>query len=169
MTPPRLDPILELLLDVMPAAVLVVAALVLATLPAQPVVELAPLPSPSTSSAPAAVPTPPPPPRPSPARHRAARHRATPPAGTGELLSSTAYCLTGTMADGTRVDAYPAWTVAAGNRWPLGTRLYVVELGITVRIRDRIGHGSDLDLALPGDCPAADRYGRRAVHVRRLS
>lgn len=94
---------------------------------------------------------------------RASRSRPRTP--TDVLLSSTAYCLTGTMADGTRVDAYPPFTVAAGNRWALGTRLRVVELGITVTIRDRIGYGSDLDFAIPGDCHRAEAYGRRAVHV----
>lgn len=79
-------------------------------------------------------------------------------------VSSTAYCLTGTMANGQAV--YRG--AVAGNRWPLGTRLQVSDSpygpGIFT-VADRIGHGSELDFAMPGDCPGARSWGRRTVTV----
>jgi hypothetical protein len=89
------------------------------------------------------------------------------PAGGGVVVSSTAYCLTGHMANGR-----PARRGAvAANRWPLGTRLRVSPspVGEIVTVEDRIGHGSQLDFALPGDCGAARAWGRRAVTVEVLS
>jgi 3D (Asp-Asp-Asp) domain-containing protein len=77
-----------------------------------------------------------------------------------QTLSVTAYCDTGTMADGHRA----RWGAAAGNHWPFGTKLRVGGW-FTVTVEDRIRHGSDLDLAMPGNCPAALRWGRRAVTV----
>lgn len=78
-------------------------------------------------------------------------------------VSSTAYCLTGTMANGRRTHR----GAVAGNRWPLGTRLRVSPspVGEVVVVEDRIGHGSELDFALPGDCAAARAWGRRTVTV----
>lgn len=79
------------------------------------------------------------------------------------LLSSTAYCLTGTMANG-----QPARRGAvAANRWPLGTRLRVnpSPVGELVTVEDRIGSGSELDFALPGSCDEARQWGRRRVSV----
>jgi 3D (Asp-Asp-Asp) domain-containing protein len=80
--------------------------------------------------------------------------------------AATAYCLRGTMADGT----YTRPGSAAHNGFALGTR-------ITVRpapwwhpsgqfvVRDRIGYGTDLDLWAP-DCGTAILYGRRSVSVQ---
>lgn len=55
----------------------------------------------------------------------------------------------------------------AANRWPIGTRLRVSPspVGEEVVVKDRIGHGSELDFALPGACSEAIRWGRRAVTV----
>lgn len=79
--------------------------------------------------------------------------------------SSTAYCLSGTMADGTTVrpgsiahNGYPLGTHITVRPSPTGRRRFVV--------RDRIGWGSELDFWLP-TCGAARAWGRRAVHVSR--
>lgn len=83
--------------------------------------------------------------------------------GRGVVVESTAYCLTGTMANGQRAHR----GAVAANRWPLGTRLRVTPspVGELVTVEDRIGHGSELDFAMPGDCAAARQWGRRAVTV----
>lgn len=77
-------------------------------------------------------------------------------------MSSTAYCLTGAMASGRRT--YRG--AVASNDYPLGTRLRVSDgpygAGV-VTVEDRIGHGTELDFAMPGDCAGARAYGRRAV------
>lgn len=83
-------------------------------------------------------------------------------------LSSTAYCETGLMANGQRTRRY----VAAGNRWPLGTVLHVSDSPYgpgDFTVLDRIGHGSDLDFAMPGDCAGARAWGRRTVTVEVVS
>lgn len=72
---------------------------------------------------------------------------------------STAYCLNGTMADGTRTRSGSV----ASNRHPLGQRLTVN--GQRYIVRDRIGHGSELDIWM-SSCADALRYGRRTVKVR---
>lgn len=61
----------------------------------------------------------------------------------------------GAVAMGTRANPWP----------PLGTRLRVhpSPVGELVTVEDRIGHGSELDFALPGDCAAAIAWGRRPV------
>lgn len=112
----------------------------------------------------------PPAPRPSPSR--ASRSRPSPKpvlraASTtgGVTLSSTAYCLTGTMANGQRV--YRG--AVAGNRWPLGTRVAVSDSPYgpgVFTVADRIGHGSSLDFGMPGDCSGARKWGRRTITVR---
>lgn len=79
--------------------------------------------------------------------------------------TSTAYCLRGTMADGT-------WTRPASiahNGYPLGTRVTVWPSPTGRRrfiVRDRIGWGTTLDFWQP-TCSSALRWGRRTVHVRR--
>lgn len=92
---------------------------------------------------------------------------AAPPAGAGaSTVTSTAYCLTGTMASGRRT--YRG--AVAANAWPLGTRLWVSASPYgpgVFTVEDRIGHGSQLDFAMPGDCAGARQWGRRAVQVRR--
>lgn len=80
-------------------------------------------------------------------------------------VSSTAYCLTGTMASGRRV----YWGAAAMNGTPLGSRYQVLDgprAGETLTVEDRIGHGSAFDIAYPGDCRGATNYGRRTISIR---
>lgn len=112
-------------------------------------------------------------PRPSTtSRSALAGRRASAPVRTartlsgGERLESTAYCLTGRMANGQ--NTYRG--AVAANRWPLGTRLLVSSspagVGTRVTVTDRIGHGSSLDFALPGDCAGARSWGRRTVTVQ---
>lgn len=77
-------------------------------------------------------------------------------------MSSTAYCLTGRMANGQRTHR----GAVASNDYPLGTRLRVSDgpYGPGVfTVEDRIGHGTQLDFAMPGDCDGARRYGRRTL------
>lgn len=83
-------------------------------------------------------------------------------------MESTAYCLTGTMANGERV--YRG--AVAANRWPLGTRVWVSDSPYgagTFEVADRIGHSSQLDFGMPGDCAGARQWGRRTIRVRVLS
>lgn len=98
---------------------------------------------------------------------RASRSRtapADPQSETGSHLSSTAYCETGLMANGDHT--YRG--AVAGNRWKLGTRVHVTDSpygpGIFT-VTDRIGHGSELDFAMPGDCAGARTWGRRSIRV----
>ena len=78
-------------------------------------------------------------------------------------VSSTSYCQSGIMADGqmTHMGA------AAGNMWPLGTRLEILSgshQGTSVTIEDRIGWGSQLDF-FTWSCRAAIDYGREQIEV----
>lgn len=78
--------------------------------------------------------------------------------------TSTAYCLHGTMADGT----YTRAGSIAHNGYALGTRVTVWPSPTGQRrfvVRDRIGWGTQLDFWLP-TCSAALAWGRRLVHVR---
>lgn len=82
-------------------------------------------------------------------------------------MSSTAYCLTGTMASGRRVYS----GAAAMNGVPLGTRYQVLSgprAGETFVVEDRIGRGSAFDIAYPGNCGAARQYGRRTISIRQV-
>lgn len=103
-------------------------------------------------------------PRTTPTRASRTRPLAAPKTRSGSLLNSTAYCETGLMANGHRT--YQG--AVAGNRWPLGTRLHVSNSpygpGIFT-VTDRIGHGSQLDFAIPGDCTAARTWGRRSIRA----
>lgn len=78
-------------------------------------------------------------------------------------LSVTAYCWTGSRA----ANGQSHMGTAAGNRWPLGTRLHVASVG-DVTITDRIGWGSDLDLYFgrSGCEQRAVQFGRRTLKVR---
>lgn len=88
-----------------------------------------------------------------------------PVSATGETrrVSSTAYCLTGTMASGKRVYS----GAVAMNGMPFGSRWYAVELGRTFTVEDRIGHSSQFDIWMPS-CRAALDYGRRTLTIRRV-
>lgn len=81
------------------------------------------------------------------------------------LAESTAYCLKGTMADGTKVRRGSV----AMNRHPLGTRITIKGHGPDGRtrytVRDRIGSGSELDFWVRS-CGTARGWGRRHVNYR---
>jgi hypothetical protein len=82
-------------------------------------------------------------------------------------VSSTAYCLTGTMANGQRV--YRG--AVAMNGVPFGTKYRVLDgplQGAVLTVSDRIGSGSSFDVAMPGDCPAARAYGRRRIRIEQV-
>lgn len=91
------------------------------------------------------------------------RHRKT-----GELrVDSTAYCLSGYMANGQQT----ASGAAAMNGVPLGTKFRVRSgplRGKILTVKDRVGSGSDFDVAMPDRCGAAERYGRRVINIRRV-
>lgn len=79
--------------------------------------------------------------------------------------TSTAYCLSGKMADG----SYTRARSVAHNGYPLGTKITVDPPFRGVRrwvVRDRIGHGTQLDFWTPS-CANAIRYGRKTVKVRK--
>jgi 3D (Asp-Asp-Asp) domain-containing protein len=80
------------------------------------------------------------------------------------LASSTAYCLQGTMADG----SYTRPGSVAHNGYRLGTHLWISPSPTGRRrfvVRDRIGWGTQLDFWTPS-CAAARAWGRRTVRVR---
>lgn len=88
--------------------------------------------------------------------------------GPSVMVGSTAYCLTGTMANGEGVHR----GAVASNMHPLGTLLKFKRRvwvgGIKqryFRVKDRIGHGSQLDVWLPS-CGAAIVYGRQLRSYR---
>lgn len=97
---------------------------------------------------------------PRPAVHR----RARPARSSGTLLDVTAYCGTGNR---TASGQWPQLGMAAGNRWPFGTRLHIAGYG-TVTVEDRIGWGSDVDLYFGSgpDCEQrASNFGRQHLRV----
>ena len=87
---------------------------------------------------------------------------------TGKLrVESTAYCLRGRMSNG----QYTYDGAAAMNGVPLGTKFRVLSgplRGRTLAVKDRIGSGSQFDVAMPGRCRAATNYGRRVINIRRV-
>lgn len=88
-------------------------------------------------------------------------------ASPARTVSSTAYCLTGRMASGKRV--YRG--AVAMNNVPLGSRWKILTgplKGQTLTVEDRIGHSSQFDVAMPGDCRAARRYGRQRIRIQRV-
>lgn len=93
---------------------------------------------------------------------RAARSRLL----TGVRLDVTMYCWTGNR---TSSGVWPQVGMAAGNRWPFGTRIRVPGRGVVV-VTDRIGHGSDLDLygGREGCQERAIRFGRQRLPVQVL-
>lgn len=80
------------------------------------------------------------------------------------VVVSTAYCLSGTMADGSHTRAGSV----ASNHYRLGTHL-VIKHAPTRRkhwvVRDRIGYGTELDFWVP-TCGQARQWGRRTIKVR---
>jgi 3D (Asp-Asp-Asp) domain-containing protein len=106
----------------------------------------------------------------------AALAAATPLAGAAEAadampvapartmtVSSTAYCLRGTMANGRRVHV----GAVAFNYARLGARISVSRSPYgpgRFTVEDRIGSGSQLDFWVPS-CARARAWGRRSVRV----
>ncbi len=91
----------------------------------------------------------------------ATRSRQKPAEGrAGRVLSVTCYVATGNR---TASGVWPKPGMAAGNRWPFGTRLRVQRYGV-VTVTDRIGHGSELDLFFASriDCI---NFGRQRLLV----
>ncbi|MEX2586421.1 MAG: hypothetical protein WD602_00295 [Actinomycetota bacterium] len=87
--------------------------------------------------------------------------------GPSRTVHSTAYCLTGQMASGRRT--YTG--AAAMNGVPLGARYRVLSgpaAGRVFTIEDRIGWGSQFDIAYPGNCGAARQYGSRTISIERM-
>jgi 3D (Asp-Asp-Asp) domain-containing protein len=86
-------------------------------------------------------------------------------------VTSTGYCLTGTTASGYRLTGSPTVNMrrtVASNDFRLGTRLYIKPSPTGMRhfiVRDRIGHGTQLDFWIP-KCGNALRWGRRTVTIR---
>jgi 3D (Asp-Asp-Asp) domain-containing protein len=86
---------------------------------------------------------------------------------TTVLAVSTAYspCSSGSiMADGTHTRAGSV----AHNGYPLGKRLTIWPSPDGRRrftVRDRIGHGTEVDFWV-ADCQQAIQWGRRTVHIR---
>ncbi len=102
-------------------------------------------------------------PAPPPERQPEAARAAAP----ARRVTSTAYCHTGAMASGRPTYA----GAAAMNGAPLGSRYQVLtgpRAGETFVVEDRIGGGSEFDIAYPGDCPGARMYGRRVISIRRI-
>lgn len=119
----------------------------------------------SSVSAPEAEPAQPEPQRQAPPSEPA----PAPSSGSGQVrtVHSTAYCLTGTMASGRRT----YYGAAAMNAVPLGARYRVLSgpaAGRTLTVEDRIGSGSQFDIAYPGDCAAARQYGRRTIEIEKV-
>lgn len=81
------------------------------------------------------------------------------------LVTSTAYCLRGTMANGRYVHA----GAVAMNILGLGHRIRASRSPYgrhrRFRVEDRIGFGSQLDFWVPS-CGMARAWGRRTVRVR---
>jgi len=80
-------------------------------------------------------------------------------------VTSTAYCLRGTMANGRGVH----YGAVAMNILPLGKRIRVNRSPfgrhLRFRVEDRIGWGTQLDFWVPS-CGMAYAWGRRTVRVR---
>jgi 3D (Asp-Asp-Asp) domain-containing protein len=89
----------------------------------------------------------------------------TPATAEAAELSSTAYCQSGRMADGSSTRPGSV----ASNLYRLGTRLRVSRSpygrGRVFVVRDRVGYGSQLDFFV-ASCARARLWGRRTVHVR---
>ncbi len=82
-------------------------------------------------------------------------------------VDSTAYCLSGYMANGERATT----GAVAMNGVPLGTRFRIRSgplRGDVLTVKDRVGGDSDFDIAMPDRCRAARRYGRRVINIRRV-
>lgn len=77
------------------------------------------------------------------------------------VMIVTAYCLHGTMADGTQTRD---GSIACPRAWKLGTE--VVILGKTMHCRDRLAKRFDnrTDIWMPS-CKAAKQFGKKKLRV----
>lgn len=85
--------------------------------------------------------------------------------GSSFMVTSTAYCLRGTMANGQQVHD----GAVAMNGPSFGTQYVVLsgpKDGRVYTVKDRIGHGSDFDIWM-SSCDAARQYGRRTITIAR--
>lgn len=104
-------------------------------------------------------------------RHPLTVRRHTPTAShrRWSLRTVTAYCATGSR---NAAGNWPSLGTAAGNAWPLGTRLLVRTVGPVV-VEDRSAPGAtDVDIYIGSDqsCAArASRFGRRQLLVAEVS
>lgn len=87
-------------------------------------------------------------------------------AGVALWVRSTSYCETGRMANG----EYTYWGAVAMAE-PFGTRWLVLSgplAGQTFTAADHYGHGTQFDVAMPGECGRARNYGLRIIQVQRV-
>jgi hypothetical protein len=57
------------------------------------------------------------------------------------------------------------------NSAPMGTKWKVLsgpQSGKVLTVSDRIGHGSEFDIAMPGACSQARAYGRQYIKIARV-
>lgn len=81
-------------------------------------------------------------------------------------MRSTSYCETGRMANG----EYTYWGAVAMAE-PFGSRWLVLSGPLTGGVftaKDHFGHGTDFDIAMPGECGRARAYGLRVIQVVRV-
>jgi hypothetical protein len=86
------------------------------------------------------------------------------------------FVVAGGMANGSPVyaGAVAMNGVAFGTRWHVvarfdrATETWIDVDGPTYTVADRIGHGSQFDVAMPGDCDGARSYGRRRLRIERV-
>ena len=80
--------------------------------------------------------------------------------GTEIEVIATCYCLKGNMANGEQVH----WGAVASNDYPFGTRIYSEYWDHTFVVKDRIGHGTELDF-WHEDCQRCIAFGKRRLNV----
>ena len=89
--------------------------------------------------------------------------QAPPPPAERKSVVSTSYCETGKMANGQRT-YFGAVAMAGriGSRWRALTGPFA---GVVFTVADRYGHGTQFDIALPGQCTRAQLYGRQRIVI----
>lgn len=89
--------------------------------------------------------------------------KAPSPPAERKSVVSTSYCETGRMYNGQRT-YFGAVAMAAriGSRWRALTGPFA---GVVFTVADRYGHGTQFDIALPGQCARARIYGLRRIVI----
>lgn len=89
--------------------------------------------------------------------------KALAPPAERKSVVSTSYCETGQMANGERT-YFGAVAMAGriGSRWRALTGPFA---GVVFTVADRYGHGTQFDIALPGQCARARIYGLRRIVI----